>query len=152
MDFSITTFALLVLLLFSFGLMIFSRTINSPTSERSKADGPHQLRREKGFYIFRLTSLNDELETTTHPILTDFDMRTIELTHLRVQEINELMIKNGDWLGPPYDLEWVDIFSQLPRLRHAFLEKSLRSDDVLNSVPETAGDIALPGRTDAELN
>ena len=152
MDFYITIVALAALLLFSFGLMIFSRSIPNPKLESRQVDGPHHLRREKAFYIFRLTSLNDELETTTHPILTDFDMKTIELTHLRVQEINDHMIKNGDWLGPPYDLEWVDIFSQLPRLRHAFLEKSLRSDDVLNSVPETAGDIALPGRTDAELN
>jgi len=150
MDFYVIILALLSLILLSFGLMIFSQSIPIPTSERLQSNSPHHLRREKAFYTFRLTSLNDELETTTHPILTDFDMRTIELTHLRVQEINEQMIKNGDWLGPPYDLEWIDIFSQLPRLRHAFLEKSLRSDDAL--VIAGADQKVIPSLTSIQPN
>jgi len=128
MDFTVTILALLALIIFSFGLMIFSRSAPNQLSERSKVDVPYHLRREKAFYIFRLTSLNDELETSTHPTLTEFDMRTIELTRLRIEEINQQIMENGDWLGPPYDIEWMDIFSQLPLLRHAFLKKSLQSD------------------------
>jgi hypothetical protein len=58
--------------------------------------------------------------------LTDEKLQQIEFARSNIKKITDQLKSAEEWMGPPYDLEWVELLDRMPRLKIAYQKMSLR--------------------------
>jgi len=81
------------------------------------------LRRQRLELVDPLMLLEAEFHQGLRKSLDETELQRIADTRERVMTITQQLRDLGDWLGPPYDLEWPDYFERLPEIK-AFYMKS----------------------------
>jgi hypothetical protein len=102
-------------------------------AQLSKMEGggesdPSQLRIERAAWIDPLVLLEVALVQSDHNELSAEQMAQIDATRMGVKVITEQLKASGEWMGPPYDLDWMEHLERMPRLKSIYMKSSLSSD------------------------
>ncbi len=84
------------------------------------AADPYDLRRERSARIGELVMLEADLVRNGRAATPD-ELNGVDAVRAAVKGLNEQIAAAGDWKGPPYDLEWAEIFDQFPTTKRAFV-------------------------------
>ena len=74
------------------------------------------LRKERARCQLQLQSLEAELTAHERTALSAAEIATVDAHRKTIKNCVEALKNAGDWLGIPFDLEWVDMLERLPRL------------------------------------
>jgi cell division protein FtsL len=115
--------------------------IDPQTAERQKqADA---LRRQRLEVVDPLMLLEAEFHQGLRKTLDEMELQHISEARDRVLQITQQLRDTGDWLGPPYDLEWVDYFDRLPEIKAVYMKSAFGQEQVQEQPTATPPD-ALP--------
>ena len=102
--------------------------LQSVQDEAQKRKNPDTLRRERIAVLDPLTLLESELMDRDPPILSEEELTLISMSRERIIGISQDLKAVQDWIGAPYDLEWVEYLERLPRLKTLYLSADLGQD------------------------
>ena len=75
------------------------------------------LRAERSRCQQELQALETDLGATERNALTAQELTLVDNHRRSIKECVDALKNAGDWLGLPFDLEWVDVLQRLPRLQ-----------------------------------
>jgi glutathione S-transferase len=75
------------------------------------------LRAERSRCQQELQALETDLGATERDALTPQELTLVDNHRKSIKECVDALKNAGDWLGLPFDLEWVDVLQRLPRLQ-----------------------------------
>ena len=96
--------------------------------EAKKRKNPDTLRRERVALLDPLLLLETQLNERDPPILDLQELDLITASRERIMAISQELKVVKDWIGAPYDLEWVEYLERLPRLKSLYLSADLGQD------------------------
>jgi len=106
------------------------RQIQDKLSKLSQANeaplNPDVLRIERAGIVDPLVLLEVSLGQPDSVQLTDEKLQQIEFARSNIKKITDQLKSAEEWMGPPYDLEWVELLDRMPRLKIAYQKMSLR--------------------------
>lgn len=102
-------------------------------AQLSKLEGggsadPSQLRIERAAWIDPLVLLEVSLVQSDLNELAPEQMAQIDAARSGVKAITEQLKASGEWMGPPYDLEWVEHLDRMPRLKSIYMKSGFATD------------------------
>lgn len=103
------------------------------------------LRRQRLEVVDPLMLLEAEFHQGIRKTLDEMELQRIADARDRVMAISQQLRDLGDWLGPPYDLEWPDYFERLPEIKAVYLKSAFGQEQV--ETPNEANPVALPPAT-----
>jgi hypothetical protein len=108
------------------------RQIQDKLSKLSKANeaplNSDVLRIERAGIVDPLVLLEVSLGQPDFVQLTDEQLQQIEFARSNIKKITDQLKSAEEWMGPPYDLEWVELLDRMPRLKIAYQKMSLRPE------------------------
>ena len=78
------------------------------------------LRREKAVLLEPLNSLEAQIFEQKLNELAPEELMAIDDIRGKVKERNDSLKKMGQWMGPPFDLEWPELFEHLPIIKQLY--------------------------------
>ncbi len=79
------------------------------------------LRSERSAILDPVNVLEASLQTKGLKTLSNDELIFVDNARKRVKMINETLIGNRQWMGPPFDLEWHEFLDRIPTVRAAYL-------------------------------
>jgi hypothetical protein len=108
------------------------RQIQDKLSKLSKGNeaplNPEGLRIERAGIVDPLVLLEVSLGQSDFVELTEEQMQQIDVARSNIKKISEQLKSAEEWMGPPYDLEWVELLDRMPRLKIAYQKIGLTPD------------------------
>lgn len=89
---------------------------------------PESVRRERSVAHDKLVLLEAELSISPREALSPEDIETFEASRKTIKACNDSLKTMGNWIGLPFDLEWVEIQQRQPQLNalyRKFVESTL---------------------------
>jgi len=74
------------------------------------------LRAERSRCQQELQALETDLGVSGRDVLTPQELTLVDSHRASIKECVDALKNASDWLGLPFDLEWVDVLQRLPRL------------------------------------
>jgi hypothetical protein len=74
------------------------------------------LRNERARCHLELQALEAEISASERTALSAEQIKMVEFNRTTIKNSVEALKRAGDWLGLPFDLEWVDMLERLPHL------------------------------------
>jgi hypothetical protein len=102
--------------------------LQSVQDDAKKRKNPDTLRRERVAVLDPLLLLETQLNDRDPPILDAEELDLITASRERIILISQELKDVQDWIGAPYDLEWVEYLERLPRLKSLYLSADLGQD------------------------
>lgn len=102
--------------------------LQSVQDDAKKRKNPDTLRRERVAVLDPLLLLETQLNDREPPILEPQELDLITASRERIISISQELKDVQDWIGAPYDLEWVEYLERLPRLKSLYLSADLGQD------------------------
>ena len=125
---------------------IQNKLANIDPKAAEKQKQAETLRRQRLEVVDPLMLLEAEFHQGSRNTLDELELQLIADARDRVMAITQQLRDIGDWLGPPYDLEWPDYFDRLPEIKTIYLKSALGQEQV--TTEQTAGSTeALPPAT-----
>ncbi len=91
-------------------------------------DDPEALRQERASHVGALVMLEADLNRTGRDA-TPEELNGVDAARAAIKALNERIVTADDWRGPPFDLEWSEIFEQMPATKRQFLAAELDQGD-----------------------
>jgi hypothetical protein len=110
--------------------------LESVQDEALKRNNPDTLRRERVAVLDPLLLLESQLNQRKPLLLTEEELGLIADSRERIMTISQELKALNDWIGAPYDLEWVEYLERLPRLKSLYLSADIGQD---GAPPATSG-------------
>jgi preprotein translocase subunit YajC len=108
------------------------RQIQDKLSKLSKGNeaplNPEGLRVERAGIVDPLILLEVSLGQSDSVELTEEQLQQIDFARSNIKKISEQLKSTEEWMGPPYDLEWVELLDRMPRLKIAYQKISMKPD------------------------
>ena len=101
------------------------------------------LRNERTRCHLQLQTLEAQLETKDPLTLSAEELEMMDLNQKTIRKCVDALKNAGEWLGLPFELEWVDMLERLPRLNAAY-RASLDNPGTVVDEPSAA---LLPNQT-----
>ena len=92
------------------------------------ADDPIQMRVERASLIDPLVLLEVTLAQADLNELTAEQIAQIDAARTGVKGITEKLKASGEWMGPPYDLEWIEHLDRMPRLKSIYMKAGFSTE------------------------
>lgn len=107
--------------------------IQAKLTKLSKADktppiDAEALRIERASILDPLVLMEVALNQSGQLELTEEQLQQVDSARANVKAISEKLKSAEDWMGPPYDLEWVELLDRMPRVKAAYLKMGLTTD------------------------
>jgi hypothetical protein len=102
--------------------------LQSVQDDAKKRRNPDTLRRERVAMLDPLLLLETGLNNRNPPILEAEELDLITTSRERIIAISQELKAVQDWIGAPYDLEWIEYLERLPRLKSLYLSADLGQD------------------------
>ena len=102
--------------------------LQSVQDEAKKRKNPDTLRRERVAILDSLLLLETQLSGREPPVLVTEELDLITASRERIISISQELKVVQDWIGAPYDLEWIEYLERLPRLKLLYLNADLGQD------------------------
>jgi len=90
---------------------------------RDQADGARTsalLRNERARCYQQLMALEADILASKRDSLSNEETAMVELNREEIQNCVNALKKSGNWMGLPFDLEWQDMWGNLPQLRNLY--------------------------------
>lgn len=143
----LTFLLVLVILLYFYTQQGFrdlvSRIAQDPASAQGQAASKgarnhDSLRRERSVAHDKLVLLEAELSINPREALTPEEIETFESSRKTIKACNDGLKTMGNWIGLPFDLEWVEIQQRQPKLNELyrlFVEQTLEKAEQGSAAP-----------------
>ena len=86
------------------------------------------LRIERASILDPLVLLEVSLNQSSSVEITEEQLQLVDSARSSVKRITESLKNAEEWMGPPYDLEWVEQLDRMPRVKAAYLKMGLESE------------------------
>ena len=110
--------------------------LQSVQDEARIRKNPDTLRRERVAVLDPLLLLETQLSDREPLLLSEEELGLIAASRERIMTISQQLKALNDWIGAPYDLEWVEYLERLPRMKALYLSADLGQD---GAFPPTSG-------------
>jgi hypothetical protein len=142
---TLMTFLLLTVLLgigFSYystrqRMLAMRRELDKLQAQARSAHACSLLRNERARCHLELQALEADIGTSGRTALSAEQIKMVETNRTTIKDCVEALKQAGDWLGLPFDLEWLDMLDRLPHL-DALYRASLDNSALLTDVSEIA--------------
>jgi len=124
---------------------IQNKLANIDPQQAEKQKQAETLRRQRLEVVDPLMLLEAEFHQGLRNTLDEMELQRIADSRDRVMSITQQLRDIGDWLGPPYDLEWADYFERLPEIKAVYLKSALGQEPAIDPQYDPAA--ALPPAT-----
>lgn len=102
--------------------------LQSVQDETRSRKNPDTLRRERVAVLDPLLLLETQLSKRDPSVLSEEELVLIGDSRERIMTISQQLKALNDWIGAPYDLEWVEYLERLPRLKSLYLSADIGQD------------------------
>lgn len=92
------------------------------------ANDPNQMRLDRAALIDPLVLLEVTLAQADLNELSAEQIAQIDAARTGVKAITEKLKASGDWMGPPYDLEWIEHLDRMPRLKSIYMKAGFSTE------------------------
>jgi len=108
--------------------------------------GAEEMRRDRSVHLDKLIMMEVELNQQNRNELTEDEINKIEFARFAIKGINEKLNASKDWMGPPYDLEWVEFLDRVPKLKGLYLRAATdhHHPNIVASPAGPMGPIGIP--------
>ncbi|MCX8517479.1 MAG: hypothetical protein ORN29_05355 [Rhodoferax sp.] len=96
------------------------------------------LRAERSRCQQELQALETDLGAVERSALSPQELTLVDNHRTSIKECVDALKNTGDWMGLPFDLEWVDVLQRLPRLQ-ALYRASLDNPAIISTVEDASG-------------
>lgn len=86
------------------------------------------LRIERANTLDPLVLLEASLSQVDAIELTEEQLQLIDAARTSVKSVTQKLKAADEWMGPPYDLEWVEHLDRMPRLKSAYIKIGMRAE------------------------
>ena len=91
---------------------------------------PDALRHKRTDMIEQLMIMESELQSGRRTEITDQEFLEFDTNRQDIIDINEQLKTLDAWLGPPFDLEWVEILGRLPTIQSLRSKQEFQAEEV----------------------
>lgn len=120
-------------------MLALRRELDKLQAQARSAHACTVLRNERARCHLELQALEAEIGTSGRIALSAEQIKTVEVNRATIKSCVETLKRAGDWLGLPFDLDWVDMLERLPHL-DALYRSSLDNPNPMTDI----GKIAAP--------
>ena len=92
------------------------REVDKLHAQATVARSSTMLRNERARCQQQLVGMEAALLASDQSALNPHEVSQVDATALEIKNCNQALKNAGDWMGLPFDLEWVDMLDKLPRL------------------------------------
>jgi hypothetical protein len=118
-------------------MLAMRRELDKLQAQARSAHACSLLRNERARCHLELQALEVEIGTRGSTALSAEQIKMVEVNCTTIKSCVEALKRAGDWLGLPFDLEWVDMLERLPHL-DALYRASLDNPVFVTDLGETA--------------
>jgi hypothetical protein len=104
------------------------KKLDMAQEHEKKRKDPEILRRERVALIDPLMLLESQIYSRKPRELTQEEIEMIAASRARVIAISDELKAANEWLGAPYDLEWVEYLERIPLVRTIYLNSGFADD------------------------
>jgi len=105
--------------------------LQSVQDEARIRKNPDTLRRERVAVLDPLLLLETQLSDREPLLLSEEELGLIAASRERIMTISQQLKALNDWIGAPYDLEWVEYLERLPKMKALYLSADIGRDGLL---------------------
>jgi hypothetical protein len=123
----LTLLLILIVLLYFFTQQGFRDVVarmgsggNIPAPTAAPARSADSVRRERSVAHDQLVLLEADLSINPREALTNEEIESFESSRKSIKLCNAELKKMGQWMGLPFDLEWVEIQQRQPKLNELY--------------------------------
>ena len=102
--------------------------LQSVEDEAKNRKNPDAMRRERVAVLDPLLRLESQLNDRDPPELSEEELAMISVSREHIMSISHQLKGVGDWIGAPYDLEWVEYLERLPKMKALYLSADIGQD------------------------
>jgi hypothetical protein len=92
------------------------REVDKLHAQATVARSSTMLRNERARCQQQLAGMEAALLASKQSALDIQEIAQVDATALEIKNCNQALKNAGDWMGLPFDLEWVDVLEKLPHL------------------------------------
>jgi hypothetical protein len=101
-------------------LAAVKREVNKLRDQADDARTSALLRNERARCYQQLMALEADILASKRDSLSNEETAMVELNREEIQNCVNALKKSGNWMGLPFDLEWQDMWGNLPQLRNLY--------------------------------
>ena len=119
-------------------LTAVKREVNKLRDQADDARASALLRNERARCYQQLKALEADIQTRQRDSLSNEETAMVELNREEIQNCVNALKKSGNWMGLPFDLDWQDMWDNLPQLRNLYRATVMQQDfepGLANSAP-----------------
>jgi len=105
--------------------------LQSVQDEARIRKNPDTLRRERVAVLDPVLLLETQLSDREPLLLSEEELGLIAASRERIMTIYQQLKAFKDWIGAPYDLEWVEYLERLPKMKALYLSADIGRDGLL---------------------
>jgi len=124
-------------------LAAVKREVNKLRDQADDARASALLRNERARCYQQLMALEADIQARQRDSLSNEEAALVELNREEIQNCVNALKKSGNWMGVPFDLDWQDMWGNLPQLRSLYRATVLQQD-VEAGAAGTASTVGTP--------
>jgi hypothetical protein len=101
-----------------------SNRLNKLQPPDTAARSPDVIRHERAYCHDQLVLLEVDISNNPRDDLTLEELQDIDKARKKIKACTDELKKTGDWIGLPFDLEWMEMLDRMPRV-NALYRKSI---------------------------
>jgi hypothetical protein len=115
-----------------------SNRLNKLQPPNPAARSPDVIRHERAYCHDQLVLLEVDISNNPRDVLTIEEIQDIDKARKKIKTCTDELKKTGDWIGLPFDLEWIEMLDRMPKV-NALYRKSIEQPP---SVEPTANELS----------
>lgn len=109
-------------------LAAVKREVDKLRDQADDARSSALLRNERARCYQQLLALEADIQARQRESLTNEEAAMVELNREEIQNCVNALKKSGNWMGLPFDLDWQDMWGNLPQLRTLYRATVMQQD------------------------
>ena len=101
-------------------LAAVKREVNKLRDQADDARASALLRNERARCYQQLKALEADIQARQRDSLSNEETAMVELNREEIQNCVNALKKSGNWMGLPFDLDWQDMWDNLPQLKNLY--------------------------------
>ena len=113
----------------------------------AKSASSSVIRHERARCHQQLQQLETDLASTARETLTTEELSLIDYAREEIKKCTDALKHLNDWMGLPYDQEWVEILKKLPCINTLYRAAAAAADAANTANAQAALAVSAPGAT-----
>lgn len=120
-------------------LAAVKREVNKLRDQADDARASALLRNERARCYQQLLALEADIQTKQRDSLSNEETAMVELNREEIQNCVNALKNSGNWMGLPFDLDWQDMWGNLPQVRNLYRASVMQADLTPGQLTTPAG-------------